>query len=306
MAKFSRGYELTVDVEEQVLETDEFGNPKAGSIVKIKDTNKVRVTLPFTLDFNIIRNANASANDGTLTIYNLNEQTRTKLHKDPSTSFKYKGVELKAGYGGQFSTIFKGNITNCYSTREGTDYITVMECGDGAFGFANGLFSINYPAKTKYDTIVNAIAKSIPGVDLGAISKLDGTIARGNTVSGNAYQLLKQLTGNGCFVDNEKIYVLRDKETIKGSFEVINAATGLLGTPIKKETMIIVRDLFEPRILVGQRLFLQSSTASQFNGLKKVVSVEHRGMISETSGGQCETTLGLWELDQNAVPLAVN
>ena len=52
--------------------------------------------------------------------------------------------------------------------------------------------------------------------------------------------------------------------------------------------------MFDPRIKVGQGLEINSKIAPQFNGQYKVWGVSHNGIIGETQGGQCITTIQLW------------
>ena len=71
---------------------------------------------------------------------------------------------------------------------------------------------------------------------------------------------------------------------------LINSQTGLLGTPVREQTLIHFDMLLEPSLNVGSSVELISSTADNFNGLYKITAVKHRGMISGTLSGSAITT----------------
>jgi len=50
--------------------------------------------------------------------------------------------------------------------------------------------------------------------------------------------------------------------------------------------------IFEPRLIVGQLVSIESVTAPQYNKRYKVVSLRHQGMISDSVSGQAVTTVG--------------
>lgn len=75
---------------------------------------------------------------------------------------------------------------------------------------------------------------------------------------------------------------------------IINDTVGLLGSPKRQGTYLEVKILFEPRIVVGQIIEIQSATVSIFNGVYKVVGFSHSATISQAVNGNAETTLRLW------------
>jgi len=249
---------------------------------------------PFTLEFDITRNLLSSANTSTMRIYNLSEERRNQLRKDRFTDTVYRGIQLEAGYGDTKPIIFKGNISQAWSVRQGTNQITTIECFDGGYALVNGQISTQFAKGTNVNAIMEAITKTLPKVDFGAIGDFEGKISRGNTYSGNTADILQQLSGGSLFIDNERVYILNPDEIIAGSIDVISADTGLLGSPVREETQIVFDMLFEPRLTIGQGIQLISVTEPIFNGFYKVVSLKHRGTISEAVSGSATTTVGLW------------
>jgi hypothetical protein len=253
---------------------------------------------PITLDFDIVRNILSSTNVGTFRVYNLSLDVRNELqHERYKTSLKdRKGIELKAGYGDSLSTVFKGNIKQAWSAREGVNMVTTIECFDGGTAFVNGMTEKSYPPGTPYNAILLDLMKSLPKVNIGAVGIFPQTLtpARGAALNGNTIDILNEMTGGKFFIDNEKAYCLNEKEVIIGSLLVIDASAGLLNTPIIEDALVKFDIIFEPRLLIGQGIGVVSTTNPKLNGTYKTLSVKHRGTISEGTCGTAITTVGLW------------
>lgn len=285
MDKRRRNYRLFVEEGYRTFDQVAAGVP-SGPLVEIEP--------PFTLEFDIIRNDLASSNTATFRIYNLSKTTRTKIHKDQFATNLYKGIELRAGYENVIPTIFKGNIKLAWSTREGQVSITKIEAYDGGFAFLNGRVDQTFQAGTSNNQVLDAIIKTLPGVNPGAVGNFPGVLTRGNAISGNSADVASQLSNGSFFVDLEKAYCLNDNECIPGAIDVINSASGLLGTPVLEETSLKFDIIFEPRLLIGQKVRLESITATNFNTEYRVCSMHHRGMISDSVCGTAITSVGLW------------
>jgi hypothetical protein len=218
----------------------------------------------------------------------------------------YRSVQLQAGYGTNLPVIFQGNITQAWSVREGVNFVTSIECFDGGFAFANGVINETFPEGTPFESIIAAHLKNLPFTTPGVIGPqftqdASGdlyTLGRGNTYSGNTLNSLSDLTVNGFFVDNEVSNVLGDSECIEGDIQIINSDSGLLGTPVREQTILNFDILFEPRVRAGQYIQLDSlegtARLANYNGFYKVISVKHRGMISAAVCGDAVTSLGMF------------
>lgn len=113
-------------------------------------------------------------------------------------------------------------------------------------------------------------------------------------MSGSTTEILREITGGSFFIDNGVAYILGENEAIPGEVKVINSESGLLGTPVREDTILTFEMLFEPRILVGQVVSVQSITEANYNGEYKVTAVKHTGTISESVGGRAVTRLELF------------
>jgi hypothetical protein len=284
-------------------------------IVTTPDGTQLTINPPFTLEFDITRTVLTSANVCQLRIYNLSQNNRNLLRYDFSNFDQPSFVQLRAGYGDNLPVIFAGNISQAWSVREGTNYITTVECFDGGYAFVNGVVTNGagpFPPGTPWESVYKALMSDLPKVAFGAISDNylktpAGVIytvgARSLSFTGNPAQVLTELTGGGFFIDNSKSYIMGDNYVTSGAFTKIDASTGLLNTPIKENFIINLDMIFEPRIQICQYISLVSTTADligaganaqSVNGNYKVASVKHRGIISPVTSGDAVTSVGLF------------
>ncbi len=270
--KFGRNFELRVGTEDDQILT---------------------VTLPFSIEFDITRNTLTSANVCQIRIYNLSKLNRNRLRFNISNfGGPYRPISLRAGYGDNLAEVFSGNVSQAWSIREGTNYVTQIECYDGGFAFVNGVTDRQFAAGTPQASVIRSLMGDLPNVKPGAVGAYTGVLSRGNTYSGNTASILTQLTGGGFFVDNGKANALGTSEyvTPPGGILTINAASGILNTPILEQTIVRFDMLFEPSLNVGSAVFLESVTEENFTGLYKITAVKHRGMISGAVAGKCTTS----------------
>ena len=252
------------------------------------------IELPFTVEFDITRNTLTSANVCSIRIYNLSANNRNQIRFNIMDTGDYRPVILQAGYGQNLATVFQGSITQAFSVREGNNFVTSIESFDGGYAFNNGDVNTQFPAGTAYNTVVKTIAGSLPNVTVGSIGNYPGTLDKGSSFAGNGIDILRDLTGGGVFIDNGKVNCLGDNECTPGSIPLITSDSGLLGTPVREQTILHFDMIFEPRLVSGQIIQLDSSTGSNFNGFYKIVSLKHRGMISAAVCGDAITSVGMF------------
>lgn len=257
----------------------------------------IDITMPYTLSFNISRNTMAQANTGRFTILNLAEDTRRRIYKDKFKTNVYKGIELRAGYGDSKETlplIFKGNIKQAYSQRNGVNYETNIEAYDAGFAYVNANTSRSFAQGTTDKQIIETLIKDLPHISVGKIGSFTDKLPKGNTMQGPTIELLKNITKSNFFIDNEKAYCLKENECFNGNVHLITSDTGLLGSPLREETFLTFSIIFEPRLQIGQYVKLESQTEKLFNGEYKVLGVEHQGTISDAQSGRCQTKVSLY------------
>lgn len=282
--KFQRNFELRVEYKDG-------------------ETSRFQViTMPQTIEFSVAKAALLSLNEATLKVYNLNPETRARLRKDSWNNQQIRKVIFLAGYGSNLRTVFYGTIDSAQSYRQGSDFITELKCLDGGGGTIKGpytgIFKKGQKKQELLDSVVNSIVANNVGITRGAIAKVEGEFQRDETFVGNALDLLWRITNNGVYLDNMRIFYLRDNQYIRSSIVELNASTGLLETPRIGDGQIEVTMLFEPSILVGQQLKVSStqaigSSTNLFSSDFRVIGLYHSGVISGAKNGTCTTTVVL-------------
>lgn len=289
MNKFGRKFKLTIDK-----------NDGSGGQIIIQN--------PFTIEFTIERSANASMNEMQIVIYNLNKQSRNVIRQDEFFAGSGNTIKLEAGYG-QLSTIFKGNIIWAYNGRQGPDVTTTVHAMDGADDVRNTQYSQTLAAGTTSRDLFTKICGAFPKLTLGAIGSYTDVFNTSVTVDDNAWNALKTYTKAAPFIDKGQIFLIqgtdylipggnpsqsKSQNTIgAGAIPIISPETGLLETPMRRDSYIDVTTMFEPRITVGQLAQLQSDIEPYYNGQYKVVGVNHSGIISDAIGGNLHSRFAL-------------
>ena len=262
------------------------------------------ITYPITLEFDIQRTNFSTVNKGKLRLYNLSAEHRGLIVHDqwdtsvysPQTIF----AELFAGYGNGpiYPIVLKGNAVRAYSYRQGVNFITELDIFDGGNAYAAATsdhsFGGNIPLAQVYNTLINDLLPY--GISKGVVSSTlaSGTLTKGQAYTGNTIELLTRLTNSNFCIDNLNAHILGASDAIGGSNVTISSASGLLGTPIKESQWLLVDILFEPRLVIGSLIQLQTIGAlPYFNGPHKVASISHRGIISAAVCGEAVTSLGL-------------
>lgn len=269
--------------------------------VQLNNGNDLAITYPLTLELNIVRKPYASTNNGTFTIYNLSPDNRTQIYRDKFDYTDFRYLKLAAGYGqAPYPIVFNGNVQQAYSWRDSgrVDFKTEIQGTDFGYSMVNTFSNVtlqgSQPKQAIVNNLITNLTNSVPSLGIGYVSKFAGTYPRGRVLLGNTWQILQQETGQNCYIDNGLVYALKPNDTFDGGgITQIDSSTGLLSTPKRAETYLTIEVLFEPRIVIGQQIQLISSQ-TQFNGLYKVMGLQHQGIISGAKGGRLTTVLFLY------------
>lgn len=220
MTLFERRYELTIGKAGQ-----------AGFLIKDLD-----------ISFMIKKGQDSEKyqNKLTLKIYNLSNEHRNSL-----VSKNNLDIILKAGYENSLTTVFQGKITRSTSKKNGVDFETDIEAGDGYIALREAKTSKSFPPSTNALQIVQALCRDLiaqdPDLAMGTIysqeilSKknfLNGYSACGFTKS----ELKKILTPlkMSFSIQNEIIYIASiDSKTQLTEVFLLSKTSGLINSPQK-------------------------------------------------------------------------
>jgi hypothetical protein len=275
------------------------------------DSKYVSITPPITLEFDIQRNLLSGANNCIFRVYNLSSDTRNQILRDQYIWKGQKQVILQAGYGAgpNFPLVFNGFATKAFSFREGNNFISQIESFDGGSAYLNAIVdgeSGQFASGTPYKNIVKSLMLILNafGVKTGKIGSIPGSCGRGFAVTGSVIEAIISIVGpNSFFIDNGVAHILSINEVLySNQITLVNADSGLLGTPLRQETLLTFDMIFEPRLSIAQRLQVQSSSGSIYNNVYKVASIKHKGTIS---GGVCGEAITSVECFYNSLETSV-
>lgn len=295
---FTKKFQRTYEVQVQGVD---------GSIFTFGSADGSKPLL--TMEFNIIRNILSSVQTGNLRIRNINQDTRNNIFKDFFNITTWRSVVVRAGYvGTPLSTIFNGKANTIYSYREsgGTDWITEIEGTDFSGLFSNSWSSWTdgpFPSSQQY-TQQNVITHLISDLQVTAqeynqtlgVGVVSGFVAPRYSYSANDFtmNLLCIESERLVYIDNGKIFLMPSNYVFRSDITLISSDTGLLGTPRQQEKSLIAQMIFEPGLVPGQKVELDTQSMefnSIKNGIYKVVGVQHAGVISSRIDGKCVTTV---------------
>ena len=243
---------------------------------------------PITAEFSVKRNLFAEVNTLDLSLYNLAPKTYNLLFFDYFNGLA-RTVILEAGYETTgLSTIFIGDMWNCFTHRDGANVITKMHCFVGLRTMQ--LHTDVTLAGASRDRVLAKLADDMH-YDLSIYSGKDEKFTRSVSLSGNPMKLAQQYSNENAYIDNGKLIILENQDAIKGEVPLINDKSGLLGVPQHENALLSIDIIFEPRIVVGQIIEVNSRIHPMFNGQYKVFGIKHEGVISGAEAGRAVTTL---------------
>ena len=215
-------------------------------------------------------------NSASIRVYNLSEATAGRIRKE------FTRVILQAGYQGNCSVIFDGNITKVALGQEGgpgagknggegegLDTCLEISAGDGDRAYNYALVNTSLAAGSTPDDHVRACMKafSAKGIEPGYIPLLPGQkLPRGKVMYGMARKYMRDTakqTGTSWSIQNGKVQMVPVRGYLPGEAVVLTAETGLVGAPEQTNDGIKVRCLLNPRLRIGGRIKLDNASVKE-------------------------------------------
>lgn len=204
--------------------------PIGDSFATAREIETISVT-DLRVAFSIEKNLGKEPNECSITVTNLSEKSRQELQKKPIR------VTLEAGYIDQLETIFVGDVRWAESKRDRVDWHTTFECGDGhrAYRYArlNKTFRKGVTVRRALQDTAAAMNFRLPP-EIADDPSLDKQFAAGFAASGPARDVLSALLaprGLTWSIQNGKLQILRETQTIRKGAALINQGNGLIGIP---------------------------------------------------------------------------
>jgi len=288
---FNKTYELTT-----------WATPAPGSFIGANANyferigNGLKIVPPTNVKFEVKKNLGREPNTCKLEIYNLAETTRAELERKPRT------VHFAVGYDGAPQLLFTGDVRTCYSAVDGSDFITVVELGDGARAHAQGHISKKYKSGVRVDQVVRDCARSL-GLDLPPEAEqsidLKRALEDGISLHGPTRDALTRILnryGYSWSIQNGQIQILADDQVRAGEAVLLDKATGLLDSPKRKDPAkpgkkppeVTANALLRPDILPGKQVKLVSR---DIEGVYKCLEVKFAGELDDNDTFTSEIVL---------------
>lgn len=231
--------------------------------------------------FKVVRDLRPTPNTAEVSIWNLSPESRAKIDSAGQR------VVLVAGYTGADGQIFSGDARRTSSSKQGPDWVTKIEAGDGerAYKFARVSESFGPGAKLA-DVVVKTVGqlKTDPGSTADKVKNFVGEFASGYTQHARASTELTRLLsplGWTWSMQDGRVELLGPNETVQEEAPRLTPETGLVGSPTidppqKKgqKAVLKVRALLLPRLRPGQRLVIESEA---HRGVFRAEKVTHTG-----------------------------
>lgn len=267
--------------------------PVPGSLTRPPVSSGIQIT-DLRVQFKVQKTITKEPNTAEIQVFNLAPETRKQLQSRGTLCI------LMAGYEGKLSQIFSGDSRTIDHVRDGADWTTKIQCGDGEFAMrfaiSKGSYGPGTPkAKVLIDTIKAMVAD--PGNAVDKLANVTEQYVSGFSMNGKAsVELESQLKGLGLeySIQDGRLQILGDADTTKESAVLLDAQAGLVGSPQHGTPEIIggpgivkIKTLLNANCRPGRQAKIQSLN---LNGFFKIMKVTHAG---DTHGGEwytdCET-----------------
>jgi len=206
--------------------------------------------------FKIAKTSESGANQAKITIFNLNEDSRTSLEE------KDLKVVLECGYSGNVGELFRGDILKVASIKKGEDWLTHIEAGDGQKALQAKHIDKSWGPGTPFIAIIQQAILGL-GLTQGPAVPVGADIALGGfSFSGPIKKLLDVLAKRFGFewsVQNEVVQISYDGAPTLDIPVVINPRTGVIGNIIKREKGIEFKTLLDTEIKPGKTISVLES-----------------------------------------------
>ena len=264
-----------------MLSTSRFGR-EYELIIKTNTGEAIVIRNPIRIQFDSVKSVDAGLNSCRVRIYNLSKDKRKKLVKDDTDTKTKLEFLLKAGYN-KIETLFKGFILESFSEKSGADIVTTIVSMDGLVD-AQGSYT---STTVKKGDAINVILKDMPNTTRARISERP-VVNRAKVLVGNSLKLVENNLKDDetYYIDEGKLYIIKQNEVVSDIIPLVNASTGLLNTPIKKKYEVTFNTLLNPSIRIGCQVKLESIYAENLNGTYKVLTITYRGDSNGTDWSQ--------------------
>ena len=276
------GLRIATRLQDETREKLGLGNSEVSTLLKIV--------------FKITKTLKKEPNRAEIAIFNLRADNRAALQekKQPTT--------LEAGYVGNISQIFSGDLDFADNRKDGRTWVTVLQAGDGSQKYKSSRINTSLKGPVSLKDALTTAAKAM-GLDLGNLEEAANSgsfrgqlkeFTNGLVLSGKAEQALDKIAksmGVKWSIQDGALLFLGPGEFVGGEATVLSPGTRLVGSPEPGEDGFVkARSLLQHELLPGHRVKIESAAVNGFFRIEKSV------FAGDTAGGD-------WYTDVECKPL---
>lgn len=229
---------------------------------------EARVIRDLRVNFEITKSLISTPNLCRIDIYNVNDDTLAALQR------KYTEITINAGYEGNLRLLFKGEVRNVFQSKQGVDRIVTVYAGDGERDWQNSRFNKTFADNVSIRSAINEVMASFKNTTIGVIEGVPDVSdkLRGQTLSGSSSDIMDNFADEYGFdwsIQDGEIVITPVESSLTDSEAVlVNAATGMIGSPTVTEIGADVTTLLNPLMLPNKAFKIESVNADiQLGGL---------------------------------------
>ncbi len=256
---------------------------RRATLVFGKEGEEVPEISGLRIKFEIEKTSESNANTAKIQIFNMNPTNRGRLQENNLV------VILKAGYSGideepLEEIIFKGNISKTQTIKQGADYVSTIECGDGEKALLEKHLDKSFESGTTMQAMINEL-KTALGVTVANIKDITSEqLVNGGAVSGKVKDILDNLTqrmGLTWSIQDEELHIQSPTTVNQTQAVLVSAQTGLISEPIKREAGIEVLTFLNPKLRPNRTIKIESDKLDSGESFFRIRKLNFRGDTKE-------------------------
>jgi len=163
--------------------------------------------------------------------------------------------------------LFKGEVSNVSQNKQGVDRLITIFAGDGEKDWQNATFNRTFTENVTVSSAIEDVLKTFKDVTIGSIEGLPQVAdkLRGQSLSGSSKDILDGFGDEYGFdwsIQDGEVVITPIDSPLQGDEAVlVNAATGMIGSPTVTEIGADVITLLNPRLLPNRAFKVESVNA---------------------------------------------
>ncbi len=287
------------------------GRDSGGRVYEMNpDGDGLRIT------FQIIHFAGNAFSVAEITIYNTSAYSTRQMLGD-GIAKKYEFISLEAGYASTFGSVFLGQITNVQKVMEdgGSTRGVKFFCRSQAKERDERIINLTLSPETDPVQIIEECAQRFGGEiqffgDFADLKRRSG----GTVLQGSPIACMNELASTWEFdwmIENGATKIIKKGFAMPNEVFVINAASGMIGSPVVTDTEVGIRCTLNPKLKLGNTIKLESMAPQfEFSGAffyevprtigEGFYRINSLAILGDSHGDEWETQISCLRLDTMA------